>query len=205
MTLLSSRPTPVRDLEQEALLLTGIPRAPAGPEGPMGPCAPCEERVRAESRKSQGRGCPPPHLLLGWAPRLLPAWSRDPWMQGVPPAPQHGGRPSWKHSPVTQPLCPPPVAEWRILTASPLSPCLPVGPAGPGEPGGPGAPGAPTAPVSPRSPCQERGLRLREEHSRRGRDRRSFQTEIRLIPACQPDQPVRLSQCPPSPSTNRGH
>lgn len=80
----------------------------------------------------------------------------------------------------------PAVTELRILTASPLSPCLPVGPAGPGEPGGPGAPGAPRAPASPRSPCQERGLRLREECSRRGKERRSFQIDTRLTPTCHP-------------------
>lgn len=69
-----------------------------------------------------------------------------------------------------------------VLTASPRSPCLPVGPAGPGEPGGPGAPGAPRGPVSPRSPCQERGFRLREECSRRGKERRSFQSNTSLCP-----------------------
>ena len=77
----------------------------------------------------------------------------------------------------------------KILTASPRSPCLPIGPAGPGEPGGPGAPGPPTGPVSPRSPCQERGLRLREERSRRGKERRDSDPN-----------PARPMECSPRPT-----
>lgn len=128
----------------------------------MGPCAPCGESggsVRAQSGQGRAQG-------LGWGRAVVE--------RSLPTQPPSSTVAS---------------TDSKILTASPRSPCLPTGPAGPGEPGGPGAPGAPKGPVSPRSPCQERGLRLREERSRRGKERRDSDPS-----------PARPMECPPRPT-----